>query len=112
MNNEITQAATHLPSSQDLSNNDTEVYGGPCQLVGVHVHTALSAHACPLKDGGTSGTEWFSIPASSPAGTWIEAGGMVFSSTLHIDPNDSATGQVTIVYTPNHGGLAGSGAGL
>lgn len=109
MKNEVTQAATHIPSSQDLSTNDTEIYGGPAQLVGVHVHTALSAHDCPIKDGGTSGTELFNIPASTAAGTWLEAGNMRFSTTLHIDPNDSATGQVTVVYTPIHDGLAGSG---
>ena len=109
---DVTQGVGHLPSSQDLSNNDTEVYGGSCCLIGVHVHTTLSAHDCPLKDGGTSGTELFNIPASTVAGTWLEAGGMYFSSTLHIDPNDSATGQVTVVYVPNKYGFAGSGAGL
>lgn len=106
---QVTQAATHIPSVQDLSNNDTEIYGYPVQLVGVHVHTALSAHACPIKDGGTTGAELFNIPASTAAGTWLEAGNMRFSTSLHIDPDDSATGQVTVVYTPIHDGLAGDG---
>ena len=109
MSNQVTQAPTHIASSQDLSTNDTEIHAGPVQLVGVHVHTTLSAHDCPLKDGGTSGTELLNIPASTAAGTWIEGGNMRFDTTLHIDPNDSATGQVTVVYTPNHGGSVGNG---
>jgi len=95
----------------DLSDNDTQVYGGPAILLGVHVHTVLSAHACPIKDGGTSGVEPFAIPASTAAGTWIEGGNMRFTTDIHVDPDDSATGQITVVYIPDHEGLAGDGAG-
>lgn len=109
MKNEFTQAATHIPSVVDLSDNSTTVYAGAAQLVGVHVHTTLSAQDCPIEDG-TDGTAFFNIPASTAAGTWLEAGNMRYTSSLYVDPDDSATGQITVVYTPIHDGLAGSGA--
>ena len=109
MGNSVSLSPENQPGIVDLSDNDTEVYGGPAQLVGVHVHTALSAHDCPIKDGGVSGSEFFNIPASTIAGTWLEAGNMRFASSVHVDPDNSATGQITVVYTPDHEGLAGSG---
>ncbi len=105
----VSASPENVPAIVDISDNDTEVYGSPAQLVGVHVHTTLSAHDCPIKDGGTSGDELFNIPASTLAGTWLEGGNMRYSTTLHVDPNDAATGQVTVVYIPNLEGLAGDG---
>lgn len=108
MKNETTQAATHIPSLVDLSDNTTNVYAGPAQLVGVHVHTAITAQACPIEDG-TGGTAFFNIPASTAAGTWLEAGNMRYTVGLFVNPDDAATGKITVVYTPIHDGLTGSG---
>ena len=109
MSNRVSLSPEMQYAIVDLSDNDTEVYAAPAQLIGVHVHTALSAQACPIKDGGTSGVEPFNIPASTSAGTWIEGGNMRFATTLHVDPDDSATGQITVVYIPDNEGVAGSG---
>lgn len=84
----------------DVSANDTEVYGGPCLLMGVYVNTALSAHTCPIKDGGTSGTTVVTLPASWTAGSMANFPGIRFETTLHVDPNDSGTGNITVAYRP------------
>ena len=89
----------------DCSDNSTVVYAGPCTLTGVHVQTALSAHACPITDNGTA---IFTLPASAGGGSWFEGGNMRFTSDLTVDPNDSATGTITVVYVPDHEGLVGS----
>lgn len=80
----------------DLSDNITTVCDRPCRIGAVRVDTVLSAHACPIKDGGTT---VFSIPASAAVGTAIEAlKGAVFNESLVVDPNDSGTGVITITY--------------
>lgn len=112
MSNEVSTAAEWLIAVVDLTDNDTEVYAGSCLLRGILVTTALSAHACPIKNGGTSGTSQASIPASAGIGTWVECGDQRFDTTLHVDPDDSGTGIVTVVYKPYHDGSAGTGAGL
>jgi len=111
MSNKVSASPESLYAIVNLVNDDTEVYGSPAQLLGVHVHTVLSAHACPIKDGGTSGVEPFNIPASTAAGTWLEGGNMRFTSSIHVDPDNSATGQITVVYIPDLEGLAGDGVG-
>jgi hypothetical protein len=108
MSNQVTQAPTHIPGVADLSDNNTTVYSGAAQIVGVLVHTTLSAHDCPIEDG-TNGTAYINIPASTAAGTWIECGNMTYGTSIYVDPDDSATGQITVVYTPNHDGQAGNG---
>lgn len=109
---EVTQAATHIGSVVDLADNSTQVYGSPVQLVGVHVQSTISAHAVLIKDGGTSGTTKFQVPASTAGGTWIEGGNMRFDTDLTVDPDDTGTGTITVVYTPIMDGLVGTGAGL
>ena len=111
MSNKVTQAPDHLAASVDLSNDTTNVYNSPALLHGVHVHTALSAQACPIEDGG-GGTVLFNIPASTAGGTWLEAGSMRFGTGIFVNPDNSAAGRITVVYTPDLEGLAGSGAGL
>ena len=89
----------------DLSTNITTIDTGKCLLRGVSVTTALSAHACPITDGTDTK---ISIPASSGIGTWVEGGDHICSA-LYVDPDDSGTGQVTVIYKRFHDGLAGSG---
>lgn len=104
---EATQAATHLTSVQDLSTNGpTAVYAGAAQLVGVHVVSALSAHESALTDG-SGGTTLFTVPSSAAAGDWIEAGNMLFPSGIYIDPDDSATGTINLIYEPYYDGVVG-----
>lgn len=84
----------------DVANNDTTVYSGPCLLFGVYVNTALSAHANPFKDGGTSGTTVVTLPASAAAGAMYSFPGIRFETSLVFDPDDSATGNITVAYRP------------
>lgn len=112
MSNGIGMNAERQYKVVDLSDDSTVAYAASAQLIGVHIHTTISAQNCPIKDGGTSGTSVFNIPASATAGDWFEAGGMVFATDLTVDPDNSATGTITVVYIENHEGNAGSGAGL
>lgn len=81
----------------DVSVNSTTVYTGPVKVVGVNINTALSAHALPIKDGTTT---VFTIPASATAGSFYDLFDTFFQTSLVIDPDDAATGNITIVYAP------------
>lgn len=79
----------------DTSDNSTTIRTGAVIVRGVWINTVLSAHTVILKDGTTS---IFTIPASAPAGTWIPLGDTVFNTSLVVDPDDSSTGNITVVY--------------
>ena len=109
MSNEVQEAPVWISKMVDVSDNSTVVYAGPCVLRGVAVATALSAHACPIKDDTTLVA---AVPASAGIGTWVECGDQRILTNLTVDPDDSGTGMINVVYKPNHDGLVGSGAGL
>ena len=81
----------------DVSDNSTTVYAGKCKVWGVYINTALSAHALPIQD---STTVVFTLVASLAAGNYIPLYGATFDTSLVVDPNDAATGNITIVYEP------------
>lgn len=81
----------------NVADNSTTVYTGPCILYGVYVNTGLSAHVLPLLDGTTTVV---SVAASAVAGTNHTFPGIRFNTSLIVDPNDAATGSVTVVYRP------------
>ena len=80
----------------DLSTDSTTVYGYPVILRGISINVGLSAHACPITDGSTT---QFQVPASASIGQWIECGDARMA-TLVVDPDNAATGTVTVVYKP------------
>lgn len=92
-------ALTHTESDYAIvvvDDNSTTVFTGPCIVYGVYVNTVLSAHACPIQDGTTA---VITLPASLAAGTnLIFPSGIRFNTSLIVDPNDSATGNITITY--------------
>lgn len=86
-----------LYSVVDVSNNSITVYNGPCLLFGLHVTTALSAHACPVKDNATTIA---SLAASAAIGTNLAFPGVRCETSLVVDPDDAATGIITVFYLP------------
>ena len=91
-------ALTHLQTEYsivDASDNTTTVYSGNCMLYGVYINTVLSAHAVLIKDGTTTVV---SIPASAAVGEYIPFPGIRFDTSLIVDPDDSATGSITVAY--------------
>ena len=81
----------------NLATDATTVSTVNSLLRGIHVQAVLSGHACPIKDG-SSGSTLFTIPASAVAGSWFEAGDMRFPNGIYVDPDNSATGTITVVY--------------
>lgn len=81
----------------DVGDNSTTVYNGPAILFGVYVNTALSAHALPITDGATTVV---TLPASAAAGSIYTFPGIRFETSLIVDPNDAATGSITVAYRP------------
>jgi hypothetical protein len=81
----------------DVATDSTTVCSGPATLRAIIVNTALSAHTCPIKDGTTT---VFTLPASQAVG-FIDLYGIKFRSSLIVDPNDSGTGNITLVWAPN-----------
>jgi hypothetical protein len=75
----------------------TAIYAGPALLLGVYINTTLSAHTVILADASTTVV---TIPASLAAGTSILYPGIRFETSLQIDPDNSSTGNLTVVYRP------------
>ena len=78
-----------------VADDTTTVYTGPCMLYGVYVNTVLSAQVLPIKDGTTT---VITLPASAGAGTHYPIPGIRFETSLIVDPDNSATGNVTVAY--------------
>ncbi len=108
MSNEVSTAAEFLTSVVDLSTDSTTVFAYPVILRGISVNVALSAHAVPITDGSITR---FQVPSAASVGQWIECGDSRMA-TLVVDPDNAATGKITVVYKPDNAGQAGSGAGL
>ena len=82
----------------NLTDNITTVATSPVIVRGYHVNTTLSAHPCNIKDGANT---IFIIPASTTAGTVVEFAsdeGVIFSTNLIIDPDDAASGNITLLF--------------
>lgn len=83
----------------DLAVNTTTILPTAAILKGVYVNTVMSAHTCLIKNGADT---LLIIPSSTAAGTVIDfAGekGVLFDTNLIIDPDDSASGNITIFYS-------------
>lgn len=83
----------------DLSTDSTTITSSPAIIRGVSIQTAISAQAVPIKNGA-AGTTTFTIPASAAGGGWYEFAGTRFESGITVDPNDSATGTITVIWRP------------
>lgn len=86
------------PKIIDLATNITTVSSTPVNVKGVYINTVMSAHVTDIKNGSTI---ILKIPASTAAGTVIDfAGesGVIFDTNLIVDPDDAATGNLTIFY--------------
>jgi len=83
----------------DLSTDSTSVTAYEAILRGIHIQTATSAQACPIKDG-SGGTTVFTIPASSAGGIWYECGDVTLQKGIFVDPDNSATGTISVIYKP------------
>lgn len=86
-----------LYSVVDVSVNSTTVYNGPAILFGVYVNTVLSAHTCPITDDAVT---VITLPASWAAGSMQTFPGIRFETSLIVNPNDAATGNITVAYRP------------
>jgi hypothetical protein len=86
------------PRVIDLEDDISSVSSKAVIVKGIYVNTVMSAHPCLIKNGTET---LLIIPATSAAGTVIDfAGekGVLFDTNLIVDPDDSATGNITIFY--------------
>lgn len=81
----------------DVANNSTTVSAGPAIFYSIHVNTVLSAHALPVLDGSST---IVSLAASAAVGTNLVTAGIPCLTSIIVDPNDAATGSVTVVWAP------------
>lgn len=82
----------------NVADDSTTVSSAPAILYSVHVNTALSAHACPIAD---SSTTVLSLAASAAVGTNLSwPNGIPFATSLVVDPDNSGTGSITLVWAP------------
>lgn len=80
----------------NVADDSTTVNTGVCYLYGVYVNTGLSAHALPIKDDTTT---IVTIPASAAAGSMYNFPGIKFRTSLIVDPDNSATGNITVAWS-------------
>lgn len=85
------------PTAVNVADNSTIVHTGGCYLYGVYVNTALSAHPLPIKDDTAT---IVTIPASAAAGAFFEFPGILFATSLVVDPDDAATGAIVVAWAP------------
>jgi len=83
------------PGVVDLADNSTTVSAVPAILGYAYVNTTISAHACVIKNDTTA---IFTIPAGSLAGDKYDFEETIFNVSLVVDPDDSATGNITLMY--------------
>lgn len=81
----------------DIATDSTTINTGRCYLHGIYVNTVLSAHACPIQDGST---DKITLIASLAAGTNLVFPGVEFQTSLVVNPNDAATGNITVFWNP------------
>lgn len=81
----------------NVADNSTTVYNGPAILLGAYVNTTLSAHVLPITDAATTVC---SLPSAAAAGSVYSFPGIRFETSLIVNPDDAATGSVTIAYRP------------
>lgn len=100
----LTTASELVPSGiirytvVNVADDSTTVSSAPAILYSVHVNTALSAHACPIADNSTT---VLSLAASAAVGTNLSwPNGIPFATSLVVDPDNAATGSITLVWAP------------
>ena len=79
----------------DLSTDSTTVSAVPALLNGIYVNDQVSAHAVPIYDGTTL---IFKIPAGATPGNAYSLGPARCETSLIIDPDDAATGTITVLW--------------
>lgn len=84
-----------IPAVVSIGDDSTTVYTGRCFLYGIYVNTVLSAHALPIKNGSTT---LVTLPASAAAGAHYNFPGILFDTSLIVDPDDTASGNITLAY--------------
>ena len=79
----------------DTSTNSTTVSSKPALLKAVYINTVLSNHTVVIKDDTTA---VFTIPAGACAGNKYDFEDTQFFTSLVVDPDDSSTGNITLIY--------------
>jgi hypothetical protein len=84
-------------TSVDLTANSTTVYTGECYVKAIHVSVGVSATLTLIKDDTTT---VFGLASAAPAGTTLFLGdtGVKFATSLIVDPDDAATGTITVIW--------------
>ncbi len=81
----------------DLADNSTTVFTGPCILYGLVVTTVASAQAVLVLDGATNNIA--AIEASAAVGvTKSYPNGIRCDTSLIVNPDDAATGRITVLW--------------
>lgn len=86
-----------LYTTVDVSTDSTTIYTGKCLLLGLYVNTVISAHTVVIKDNAAA---IVTTPASLAAGTNLSFPGIRIETALVVDPDNSATGNITVFWKP------------
>lgn len=82
----------------DVATDSTTVYTGPCIYYGAVVTTVLSAHALPIQDGSNVIDSFAASSAVGSSHIWNH--GLRCTTGIVVDPDNAATGRITIAYRP------------
>ena len=98
MTNQVESAAKYYHSVVDLATNSTIVAAAGGTVRGVYLHDNL-AYDLLLTDNAVT---VFKIPSGLGAGSFVDLGDVRFETDVTVDPNDAATGTVTVIYRPSN----------
>ena len=82
-------------SRVDTSDNLTTIESVACLVKGVYINSTLSNHVVEIMDDTS---KVFTIPAGATAGNAYDFDTTRFEDKLIVDPDDSSTGSITIMY--------------
>lgn len=88
-------ASEWMKARVDLATDLTTIANVPCLVKGAYINTQLSDHACEVKDGSSNA---YTIPANAAPGNAYAFGPARYETSLIVDPDNAATGSITIDY--------------
>lgn len=90
----------------NYTDGNTTICAGPCLLRKIMINTTHSANDCTIMDGSQVA---FILPASIAAGSDPDYGDVRFTTSLIANAGSLGAGNFTVIWKPDHEGLAGDG---
>ena len=84
----------------NVADDSTTITTAAAVVLGVYINTVLSAHILPIEDG--AGNAVITLKSAEIAGFYVNLGphGIIFPNGIVVDPDNAATGNITVIWRP------------